>query len=219
MEISSLLIRIIFLSLPGIATSIIYHKLIRRRSRRDWEDIFKIGLFSLINYCTLYIIIFLINLSGSNFGFHTYDAIFDETITLPGNEIVIATLLAIPIGFVLSFFSKKRLVNRIGQKLKATTLISDNDVWEDFLDLWSGKWVFVRDKIRNLTYYGYIDLYSESNKTREVVIRDVKVYTDLVEKIGEKTKHLYNLDAIYISRTNDYLTIEVPKEKEVEDEN
>jgi len=50
MSLSSFLIRIIFLALPGIIASIIYRKLIGRRVRKDWEDYVEIAIFSLLSY-------------------------------------------------------------------------------------------------------------------------------------------------------------------------
>lgn len=52
-------------------------------------------------------------------------------------------------------------------------------------------------------------MYSESEKNREIVLKDVEVYseTDIDQKI------LYELQSIYISREVDYITVEIPKFK------
>ncbi len=207
MEISSFLVRIIFLTLPGIITSLLYHKLVRRRAKRDWEDIIKIFVFSLINYSLVYLIISFLYQQE----FKAYIALFDANIEIPGKEVMYASIVAIPIAFILAFLSRKRFINWLGKKLKVTHIISDNDVWEDYLDLWNGKWVFVRDEIRKLIYYGYIDLYSESGKNRELVLRDVDVYDNTYDTKKENITELYKLESIYLSRSNDRITIEIPK--------
>lgn len=206
MQISAFLIRIILLAIPGIITSLIYHKLIRRRAKREWEDILKIFVFALINYSIIYILITLFFKSD----FKTYSALFDEKISIPGSEVIYATIVSIPVAFIFSFLSKKRFVNWLGNKTSVTHLISDNDVWEDYLDLWTGKWVFVRDEMRKLIYFGYIDLYSESGKNRELVLRDVDVYDDRYENRNEDYSFLYKLESIYLSRSIDQITIEIP---------
>lgn len=47
MSLSSFLIRIIFLALPGIVGSILYRRLRGKSSLKDWEDVLEILLFSL----------------------------------------------------------------------------------------------------------------------------------------------------------------------------
>jgi hypothetical protein len=49
-SLSSFLIRIIFLALPGIVGSIIYRRLKGKSSLKDWEDVLEILLFSLLSY-------------------------------------------------------------------------------------------------------------------------------------------------------------------------
>ena len=66
------------------------------------------------------------------------------------------------------------------------------------------KWVFVRDHKVNLIYYGVIDVYSDSEKERELILRKVDV---LDNETGDT---LYNVEVMYVCRDKHDLTIEAP---------
>ena len=94
-----------------------------------------------------------------------------------------------------------------------TKRFGDEDIWDFFHDIPDIEWVFVRDHSFNLNYYGWIQAYSDPNEPRELLLRDVKIYDSLTgDCLGE-------LDAIYLSRKNHTITIEVklpdfPKDEE-----
>lgn len=61
MSLSSFLIRIIFLALPGIISSVLYRKLRGRPVRKDWEDYVEIAIFSLASYALYGLGVFALN--------------------------------------------------------------------------------------------------------------------------------------------------------------
>jgi hypothetical protein len=65
MTLSSFLIRIIFLALPGIVGSILYRKLKGKVSLKDWEDVLEILVFSLLSYALYGLGIEILNAIGS----------------------------------------------------------------------------------------------------------------------------------------------------------
>ena len=57
MTVSSLLIRIIFLIVPGIITSRLYRKFKGSRGQKDWEYFFEISVFSIVDYSVYWVIV------------------------------------------------------------------------------------------------------------------------------------------------------------------
>ncbi|MFA6433736.1 MAG: hypothetical protein WCW52_03490 [Elusimicrobiales bacterium] len=208
MEISDFLIRIIFIGIPGILGQQIYQKLKGKPVRKDWEDVIEIVLFAVGSYAIYGLAVEILHRVKFTSPAMPLQALFDASKPISWTEIARASLIGITLGFISAFGYNKRCLNRLGQLLRATKRFGDEDVWSFFLNLpASEEWVFIRDHKENLVYYGWIKAYSESEKGRELVIMDVKVYSN------SGTKLLYEADSIYIARKNDDLTIEIPKIK------
>ena len=82
-------------------------------------------------------------------------------------------------------------------------------MWNYLFNSSNVEWVFVRDHKTDLVYYGWIEVFSDSEKERELILKDVDVYsntTDLQDPI-------YKIPLMYLSRDKHDLTIEVPKLK------
>lgn len=209
MEISDFLIRLIFIGLPGILGQQIYQKLKGKPIRKDWEDFIEIVLFALGSYTIYGLAVEILHRLHFISPVTPLQALFDATKPISWAEIAWASLTGGVLGFISAFGYNKRWLNRFGQLLRATKRFGDEDVWSFFLNLpASEEWVFVRDHKENLVYYGWIKAFSESEKERELVVMDVKVYSNSAAKL------LYETDSIYIARKNDDLTIEIPKIKE-----
>lgn len=212
MDISSLAIRIIFLLLPGAIASTLYWKLKGRSSRKDWEDILEIIIFSLVSYLLYAICTYVLSFANplwNVFGFRAktfshFRAFFDEKAFVDLWEIFYASFLSVPLALLASYSYRYKWLNKIGQKIGATTRFGDEDVW-DFVHhspALRGQWVTVRDHKLKLNYLCWIQHFSDTDRERELLMRDVSVYNDLTGKC------LYKTDVIYISRKNDDLTIE-----------
>jgi hypothetical protein len=117
-------------------------------------------------------------------------------------------LIASGIGVLLAFFASalytNMTINRIGRFLKVTRRFGDEDVWNYFNNIREVNWVFVRDHKLDLIYFGWISVCSDSEKARELLMRDVRVYSNSTNDF------LYEVSLLYISREPFDLTIEVP---------
>lgn len=209
LDISGLVIRIIFLLLPGALASVLYRKLKGRTTRKDWEDVIEIIIFSLLSYIIYALVIYLLNLYGAWRGleviaFTSFYAFFDEAVKVQWHEVLFATLIGVLLSFIASFIYMKRLVNRFGQHIGVTNHFGEEDIWYFFHNVPDVQWVFIRDHKFDLAYRCWIEAYSDPYKERELLLRDADVY---VNSTGE---FLYQRKAIYLSRKHDELTIEVP---------
>ncbi|MDT4898532.1 MAG: hypothetical protein QOH25_3609 [Acidobacteriota bacterium] len=208
MSLSSFLIRIILLVIPGIVCSLLYRTLRGRVSRKDWEDYLEILAFSFICYSVYGFFAYALSLlRPTDDAFAALRAFTNENVPIDkavGHAIIWASLIALPVAFVASYIDSNKIINKLGRKLKATARFGDEDVW-DFLHhspAIKGGWVTVRDHKLKLNYLCWIQAFSDSGKERELLLRDVDVYNDVT---GEC---LYKTDLMYISRKQDELTIE-----------
>ncbi len=206
MSLSSFLIRIILLVIPGIVASLLYRKLRGRTSRKDWEDYLEILVFSFICHGVYGLIAYALSmLRKTDDGFAAFRAFTNENIPIDtpvGHAIIWASLIAFPIAFVASYIDYHKVVNKLGKKLRVTKRFGDEDVW-DFLNRSPDiKWVYVRDHKYDLNYFGWIQAWSDPYKEREVLLREVEVFRN---STGE---FLYKTDVIYLSRKHDELTVE-----------
>ncbi|MFO8055666.1 MAG: hypothetical protein R6V10_00025 [bacterium] len=111
-------------------------------------------------------------------------------------------------AYLISYAARFSIINRIGQKLKATKRYGDEDVWHYFHNAPDTQknegWVIIRDIKAELAYYCYISAWSDTGKNRELILSEVSVYTN------DSSDFLYDAQHIYLSRNNDEITIEVP---------
>lgn len=206
MSLSSFLIRIIFLALPGIVGSVLYRKLKGKSSlKKDWEDVLEVLLFSLLSYALYGLGVVILNGVGWTHSTVTsFQAFFDDKIPVSWPEVLIASAIAIPLAFTASALYTYKTLNRIGRFVGVTKRYGDEDVWNYFHNIDEVQWVFVRDHKLDLIYFGWILVYSDSEKERELLLRDVRVYSNSTNDL------LYEVSLMYVSRERFDLTIEVP---------
>jgi uncharacterized protein DUF6338 len=221
-DVSSLVIRIIFLLLPGAIGSLLYRKLRGRAKRKDWEDFLEVIIFSLLSYAIYALIVYLINKKWTAaIDFTAFEAFFNEKVAVRWQDVLNSSLLSILLAVLASYFYTFNVINRVGKRIGATTRFGDEDVWDFFHHSPSvrGGWVTVRDHKPNLYYFGWVEAFSDSGKARELLLREVSVHDN---SSGEC---IYTTEAMYLSRKQDELTIEaavVSNEAErpnLEDEN
>lgn len=218
MEITEFTIQIIILGIPGIFCYLIASKLIGKIGKDSFESFLSVFLFSVLAYVLYSIILASYNLIAS--GKVTNDIInkiFSNQKSVKYYDILGATASSFILALIISYLYRFNILNRFGQLIGATYRYGDEDVWHYFHrapDIQKNEgWIFVRDHKCNLVYYGFVSIWSESEKNRELIISDVTVYTN------DGGIELYTSDHIYLSRNIDDLTIEVPKQQDKEKDN
>lgn len=205
MGLSSSVIRIVILVLPGIISALLYWRLRGRSGRKDWEDFLEIGVFSLL--------IYLVYSAGTGFlaylGFPAYppkalEALTNDSLPIPWSEIPEASLIGVALAVVAAYADKYNSINWLGRRIKASNRLNDKDIWETFFHHPKIGWVYVTDHKADRLYFGWVQHYSDTEKARELVLKDVKVYC------GDDL--LYETPLLYCCRDNHDLTIEFPPE-------
>jgi hypothetical protein len=98
-----------------------------------------------------------------------------------------------------------RWLGRLLRKIKATKRFGDEDVWDYLLNSADPRveYAYVRDFENEQVLSGWIIGYSETDKVRELLLRDVEVF-DL------SGNHLYEMPLIYIGRPASAINLEFP---------
>jgi len=207
MRIEVGLIRIVLLALPGVIAGQLYRKLRGRRPRRSWEDFLEIFVFSLTGYLLVAAGLSLCNvLFARRWGLMSFGALFSEGEPIPWHEVAWASFAASGVSVLASYAHTYKWVSRLGRKARMTNRFGDEDVWEYLHNSRDIEWVFVRDHKLDLIYYAWISAFSDSEKDREMILRDVSVFRNDVDVDGP----LYEVEALYISRDKYDLSIEIP---------
>jgi hypothetical protein len=207
MTISSLLLRVVFLGLPGIICFFLYRMFTTERNTRSWEDVLKIGVFALMSYL-LYSSCFMLArlVFGGDGSIRFYDALFNEKTALPPWEVTGASIAGVVLAFVAAAVDNRKLINKLARRVRVTNRFGDDDVWLFLHNIpRNTQWAFVRDHKVGLTYYGWIDVFSDSEKERELLLTQVDVYDAASDR-------LYSTPTLYICREKHDLSIEFPVE-------
>lgn len=215
MNITEFTFRILIIFFPGIIAYFITNALtIHRKGETYHFLIIRSFVLGLLSYVILYFLNLLYGIIVSYFGVDHEFAIQIFTVSSGGKpsvsytEIIWATILAIPMSFVLALAQNKKWLNRVAKRMKVTQKMGDIDLWNFVLESPETEWIVVRDIKYNLAYQGRIQGFSGTFNENELFLRDVLV---LQNDTGE---NLYEVDALYLSRDPKDLTIEFKLEVE-----
>lgn len=200
MDISELAVKLIILLIPGALAALIVEKL---AIHTKWNE-FKFIIYAIIFGSLSYLVLGFFG-SADNFWQN-----------LPAKEIPFdvvwkACIAGILIGFISVAIDTHKLISKLARKLKISNKYGDENLYSYFLGSKEVNEVYVRDKANNLTYWGFVDSYSETEEASEIVLRAVRVYD------YETSDYLYDSDKVYLSRKKDEITIELPYTNLVEE--
>jgi len=118
----------------------------------------------------------------------------------------LATLVAPVLGLLASLALNKHWLNRLARVIGVSNKFGDLDVWARMFNSSDIVWVVVRDFNHDLAFDGWVNAFSDTYDTNELLLRDVKVYQ------SSSAQLLYELDSVYLTREKDELTIEISKD-------
>ncbi|QLG37694.1 hypothetical protein HW560_05955 [Paenibacillus sp. E222] len=203
MELSELFVRMLLVFFPGIIAAKIVDMLTDHERKDIWAFFLNAFVLGMGAYFTRYLIIVLINLIPRfNYKVYFLNFLTDSKLPIVWIEIVWTTVTAIFLGFIVTFVITHRLVYGIARSLKISKKFAEEDVWGYVFNNDSIRWVTLRDFEKKLIYEGWVEAFSQVHVNSELFIRDVTVY-DM-----ENVNSFYNVDAMYVSRNHDNITIE-----------
>jgi len=101
-----------------------------RPTKKDWEDVLEIALFSFSSYSLIGLFSDLVKfIFGRVITVTFFDALLDEKVPIPWYEIYVAIGIAIILSFTASYFYTNNVINGFGRRIRVTSMFGNNDVW------------------------------------------------------------------------------------------
>ena len=209
MEISSLTLRVLLLFFPGVLCTMLVDGLTVRRERTPVQFITKAFVLGIGSYLLLYALRGICSGIAGIFGFPQplpmtfFAALADEKQRIAWGEIALAAGAAIPLATVIAALLNHRVFFRAAEALRITRNSGYPDVWSFLFNAHEVGWVHVRDLTHDLTYYGWVERFSETVDRAEFLLRDVQVYR------GSTGVSLYETSMVYFARPSESLVVEI----------
>lgn len=190
--------------LPGLIWAQIDARYAVKRKPRPIEFLIRAFLFGISTYLIAYAGYAVF---GQSFSSLDVDPSGPARILLDDfvDEIFISAVIAFLLSVIWIYVATYRLLNRLLIWSRATNKYGDEDVWDFMFNSSQGEseYVHVRDFEKGMTYTGWVSAFSETEKLRELLLRDVIVYTG---DSGESTA----VPLLYLARDGADIHIEFP---------
>jgi hypothetical protein len=199
--------QLIIIFIPGIIWERLDAQSGRNRATEQWDILRRTFVFGLSAYVITFCIYWLASLYFTGLNFQVFKFEKDvEFLDGPAIKLIFyASLVSLFCAVIWLYSSNYKLLTRLLQWIKATKRYGDEDVWDFTFN--SGKpeveYVHVRDFDKKITYAGWVEAFSETEKLRELRLRDVIVY-DFEGGI------LFETPRVYLARKMDNIDIEFP---------
>lgn len=201
------LLQLIIVFTPGIIWERIDAVYGHNRSSQQWDILRRTFIFGLFSYVATFGLYWLSSFASADISFEVFKFQKDTTfIDAPAvREIVIASLVATVCAIVWLYLTNYKVITRMFQKTKATKRYGDEDVWDYTFNSPRAEveYVHLRDFEKKITYAGWVELFSETEKLRELILRDVQVY-DFEGGL------LFETARVYVARERGNIDLEFP---------
>jgi hypothetical protein len=129
-----------------------------------------------------------------------------EFIDSPGIKLIFyASLVSVICALAWLYISNYKLLTRLIQLIAATKRYGDEDVWDFTFN--SGRpeaeYIHLRDFEKKITYAGWVEAFSETEKQRELRLRNVIV-------CNFEGQVLFETPRVYLARKMDNIDMEFP---------
>ena len=204
MKIDIVIVQIAVIFLPGLIWAGLDLRYAVKSKQSEFQYTLRAFLFGLASYAVTFCIyallgwpVTLADLSdAATRGIFT-PAIFKEV----ASAVVVGLILAISRLNASNYKSDTRFLQKIG----ATKTYGDEDVWDFTFNspVAAVEYVHFRDFANKIVYAGWVKEFSETEKLRELVLRDAQIY-DFDGKL------LFDTPLVYLARSPENIHIEFP---------
>jgi hypothetical protein len=204
MKIDLLLLQLAVLLLPGLIWARLDARYALKTKPSDTEFFLRAFQFGLVSYGVTYVLYWVVG-----WPFVLIDLADAGTKPVLTSAIVPEVLAATGVGLILSilwiYSATYKWITWILQKIRATKMYGDEDVWDYTFNspVPAVEYVNFRDFENKIVYAGWVVSFSETEKLRELVLRDVQIFD------FEGTL-LFGLPMVYLARAPENIHIEFP---------
>lgn len=207
MKFDLLLLQIAVIFFPGIIWARLDASFAAKTKPSDIEFFIRSFIFGMATYAGLFLIY---SVFGWSFIIADFTDASTKTIVTKDvlNELLWATLLGIFLAIIWLYAATYKWISKFLQLIRATRKYGDEDVWDFTFNSTQAapEYVHFRDFTNFCVYAGWVNTFSETEKLRELVLRDVIVYD------FEGVKQ-FELPLLYIARPPENIHIEFPYKK------
>ena len=177
MKVDLLILQIAVLFLPGLIWARLDARFALNSRPSDTEFFLRAFQFGLVSYGVTFLLY-----SALGWPFTLIDLADAATQPVVTIDIVHEILWAVGVGLILSvlwiYAATYKWLTRILQKIRATKTYGDEDVWDYTLNssIAAVEYLHFRDFDNKIVYAGWVKTFSETDKLRELVLRDVRVF-------------------------------------------
>ena len=200
MDIFFFQLAIIFL--PGLIWERIDAQFLQKRVPTQFDVLRRTFVFGLVAYLATYAIA---SLAGFRFEFvkPNKDEIFLGATAV--NQVIVTTVAAFLCSILWMYFVKFDLLTKFVHLAGASKQFGDEDVWDFTFNARDKnvEYVHLRDFDKKIVYAGWVELFSGTEKVRELVLHDVEVF-------DFDGNQLFASPRMYIARPMDDIDIEFP---------
>jgi hypothetical protein len=206
MKLDLYLFQIAVLFLPGVIWARLDASWAQRAKPTDTEFLIRSFLFGVTSYVVTYLLFLALHrVAGLDTDF-VFISLQDMSLTPRiAVEVAAASAVGFALGIVWLFAVNHKWIARFLQHIGATKRFGDEDIWDFTFNSRSPavEYVHLRDFEQKVVYAGYVNAFSETEKLRELVIRDVTVY-------DFEGNTMYSVPLLYLSRKPEGVHIEFP---------
>jgi hypothetical protein len=199
--------QLVIIFIPGIIWERFDARYGPNKATQQWDILRRTFVFGLSAYVVTFCAYWIASFHFTDLNFEVFHFKKDEQfLDGPAIKLIFYASAISAISALISLYaSNYKLLTRLLQRIGATKRYGDEDVWD--LTFNSGKaeveYIHVRDFDKKLTYAGWVEAFSETEKLRELRLRDVIVY-------DFESNFLYETPRVYLARKMDNIDIEFP---------
>jgi hypothetical protein len=208
MELSVLTLRVVLLFFPGVLCALIVHALTIQRERTTPQFLTSAFVYGVSTYLLLAGLRAGCAALGKEFGLPApprvtfFAALTNERARIAWGEIGLSAVVALVLALLVSAAANHNLLHRMAERLGISRRFGEPDVWSHFLNSPEIRWIAVRNLSADVVYEGWVEAFSDTGQSPEIVLRDVNVYRN-----SSGTK-LYDRSRVYLTPDKQSLVIE-----------
>jgi hypothetical protein len=204
MKIDLLLVQFAIIFLPGLIWAGLDSRYALKSKPSEFQYVLRAFLFGMASYAVTFGIYAVLRwpFSLADFSATATNGVFTPEIF---KEIASATLIGLVLAILWLYASNYKVDTRFLQGIGATKKYGDEDVWDYTFNspIAAVEYVHLRDFANKIVYSGWVKEFSETEKLRELVLRDAQIH-DFEGNL------LFETPLVYLARSPENVHVEFP---------
>lgn len=207
-EVENFIYKVAIIFIPGIIARMILDKLLFYKHKDKFYfavHSFLLGIAAYILLYFFYEILWHCNNKDNSFDIAKIILNVDVTGADFVKNVVLSTVSSLIIVAFLAYIETNKFIIKLFTLLKVTRRFHEPDVWSYLFNsdqMYNNSWVTVRDLKNDLMYQGAVRAFSDTFSAAELLLEDVKVYSNTTGT------ELYDVPVLYLTFSPKDIVIE-----------